>query len=98
VALRNLSDQEQTVIVNRFGLEGGKVFTLKEIGGKLGVSRERVRQIESQAKMRLRKVIARQQRIDAPPRRNRGRNGSAAGASGIDRLIARVKPGGNRSH
>ncbi len=100
VALRNLSDQEQTVIVNRFGLEGGKVFTLKEIGGKLGVSRERVRQIESQAKMRLRKVIARQQRIDAPPRRNRARNGSAAGVngSGFDRLIARVKPNGNLSH
>jgi len=100
VALRNLSDQEQTVIVNRFGLEGGKVFTLKEIGGKLGVSRERVRQIESQAKMRLRKVIARQQRIDAPPRRNRARNGSAAGinGNGLDRLIARVKPNGNLSH
>ena len=100
VALRNLSDQEQTVIVNRFGLEGGKVFTLKEIGGKLGVSRERVRQIECQAKMRLRKVIARQQRIDAPPRRNRARNGSTAGVngSGFDRLIARVKPNGNLSH
>ncbi len=100
VALRNLSDQEQTVIVNRFGLEGGKVFTLKEIGGKLGVSRERVRQIESQAKMRLRKVIARQQRIDAPPRRNRVRTGTAVGVNGggFDRLIARVKPNGHLSH
>ncbi|HYV84503.1 MAG TPA: RNA polymerase sigma factor RpoD/SigA [Patescibacteria group bacterium] len=65
LALRNLSDQEQTVIINRFGLEGGRIFTLKEIGEKLGVSRERVRQIESQAKKRLKKVIGRQQRTDA---------------------------------
>ena len=98
VALRNLSDQEQTVIVNRFGLEGGRVFTLKEIGGKLGVSRERVRQIESQAKMRLRKVIARQQRIDAPPRRNRNVRTADSNGDGMKQLIARVKPTGERSH
>jgi RNA polymerase primary sigma factor len=64
MALRSLTDQEQTVIINRFGLEGGRVFTLKEIGEKLGVSRERIRQIENQAKKRLRKLIARQQRSD----------------------------------
>jgi RNA polymerase primary sigma factor len=61
MALRNLTEQEQTVIINRFGLEGGRIFTLKEIGEKLGVSRERVRQIENQAMKRLRKLIARQQ-------------------------------------
>jgi RNA polymerase primary sigma factor len=71
LALRNLTDQEQTVIINRFGLEGGRVFTLKEIGEKLGVSRERVRQIESQAKKRLKKVIARRQRREPPARATR---------------------------
>jgi len=65
MALKNLSDQEQTVIINRFGLEGGRVFTLKEIGEKLGVSRERVRQIENQAKKRLKKIMARQVRLAA---------------------------------
>ena len=75
MALRSLTDQEQTVIINRFGLEGGRVFTLKEIGEKLGVSRERIRQIENQAKKRLRKLIARQQRTDnqTPPRNGRTR-------------------------
>ena len=98
VALRNLSDQEQTVIVNRFGLEGGKVFTLKEIGGKLGVSRERVRQIESQAKIRLRKVIARYQRIDAPLRNSRNGSNGKLNGFGVEALIARIKPNRNTSH
>jgi len=96
LALRNLSDQEQTVIINRFGLEGGRIFTLKEIGEKLGVSRERVRQIESQAKKRLRKVIARHSRHD-----NNGSAGrSAAQGAGRRRqpTAARVTPHGTLSH
>ncbi len=56
-ALRHLTDQEQTVIVNRFGLGGGPVFSLSEIGRRLGVSRERVRQIEDKSRKRLRKIL-----------------------------------------
>jgi len=84
LALRNLTDQEQTVIINRFGLEGGRVFTLKEIGEKLGVSRERVRQIESQAKKRLRKVVSRQARSEkgAAPRQG-GRKRDASDAAHV---------------
>ena len=65
-ALGYLSDQEQVVITYRFGLKNNKVLTLKEIGERMGISRERVRQIESQAKTRLRKAFARSRAISAP--------------------------------
>ena len=45
----NLSDTEQTVVINRFGLETGKKKTLAEVGEILHLSNERIRQIQKVA-------------------------------------------------
>jgi RNA polymerase primary sigma factor len=54
-ALSKLSDKERQVLTMRFGLENDNPLTLREIGETLGISRERVRQIESQALSKLRR-------------------------------------------
>ncbi|WP_086428547.1 sigma-70 family RNA polymerase sigma factor [Staphylococcus cornubiensis] len=50
---KRLTDKERTVILLRFGFENEKVYTLEEIGKKLNVTRERIRQIESKALEKL---------------------------------------------
>ena len=50
-----LDDKERQVISMRFGLDGEDPRTLQEIGEALGLSRERIRQIESKAKEKLRR-------------------------------------------
>jgi len=52
--LGTLSDREAAVVKMRFGLDGNTPDTLSRIGKKLGVSRERIRQIEKEALMKLR--------------------------------------------
>ena len=64
-----LNRQQKTVIRYRFGLDGQPALTLQETGDQMGLSRERVRQIECQAKDRMRKLFNRRRSIDAPVRR-----------------------------
>ena len=54
--LGDLTPRERLVLRMRFGLEGGRTHTLEEIGGCLGVTRERARQIESKALARIRRM------------------------------------------
>src|SRR5438445_9821807 len=52
-ALRSLPDRHRAVVVMRYGLNDGDPNTLEEIGRRLGLTRERVRQIEVEALKRL---------------------------------------------
>src|SRR6476659_417041 len=52
-ALLELPDRERTVVALRYGIDGGEPTPLREIGRQLGITPERVRQIESKALGRL---------------------------------------------
>jgi RNA polymerase primary sigma factor len=52
--LEDLPPREVRILQLRYGLLDGKAYTLEEVGRKMGVTRERVRQIEAQALTRLR--------------------------------------------
>jgi RNA polymerase primary sigma factor len=52
--LYSLPPREVRILQMRYGLVDGETYTLEEVGKKLGVTRERVRQIEAQALSRLR--------------------------------------------
>ena len=56
--LEDLSDAERTVVALRFGLNGEDPLTLERIGRQMGLTRERVRQIEAAALKRLRVLLA----------------------------------------
>jgi len=55
-AIARLKPRQQQVLVERFGLNGGKPKTLEEVGKILGITRERVRQLETRALRELRQV------------------------------------------
>lgn len=58
--LNLLSDKQRAVVERRFGLHGSEVATLEDIGKELGVTRERVRQIQIEAIKRLRQILERE--------------------------------------
>jgi len=55
--LDKLSDKQREVVERRFGLHGYDVSTLEEVGAEIGVTRERVRQIQIEALKRLREIL-----------------------------------------
>ncbi|HXV76475.1 MAG TPA: RNA polymerase sigma factor RpoD/SigA [Candidatus Polarisedimenticolaceae bacterium] len=65
-ALGELDPQERRVLEYRYGLTDEPAMVLREVGRKLGVSRERVRQIEVKATHRLRRILERRLRGRSP--------------------------------
>ena len=55
-ALASLDPREREILTLRFGLQDGQARTLEELAAQLGISRERVRQIETRALARLRRA------------------------------------------
>jgi len=56
--LATLTPRENTILAMRFGLDDGRPKTLEEIGEELGVTRERIRQIQEEALQKMRVKIA----------------------------------------
>jgi len=63
--LSHLDEREQLIITSRFGLGGAAEQTLEQLGRVLGITKERVRQIESRGVGKLRKIAA-EQKLDLP--------------------------------
>ena len=55
-ALGHLQPRQRRVVVERFGLDGVRPRTLEEVGQNLGITRERVRQLEARALRELRAI------------------------------------------
>jgi RNA polymerase primary sigma factor len=63
--LGRLDDRERRIIVSRYGLNGSHEQTLEQLGRELGITKERVRQIESRAQDKLRR-FASEEHLDLP--------------------------------
>jgi len=57
-----LDDRERKIIFSRFGLDGGKPRTLEDVGKKFGVTRERIRQLQNIALMKLRRALQKKEK------------------------------------
>jgi RNA polymerase nonessential primary-like sigma factor len=58
--LEELTEKQREVLARRFGLRGYEVSTLEEVGHEIGLTRERVRQIQVEALKRLRDIMEKQ--------------------------------------
>ena len=52
--LSELDPKEETVLRKRFGMSSNETYTLEEVGDEIEVTRERIRQIQQKALMKLR--------------------------------------------
>jgi len=55
--LSDLTDKQREVVLRRFGLRGHEICTLEEVGREIGLTRERVRQIQVEALKRMREIF-----------------------------------------
>ena len=55
--LDQLTEKQREVLARRFGLRGHEMSTLEEVGREIGLTRERVRQIQVEALKRLRDIL-----------------------------------------
>jgi len=61
-----LDARERKIIAYRFGLGGGRERTLEEVGKKFGVTRERIRQLQNIALLKMRKALRRREELKVP--------------------------------
>jgi len=54
-----LTERQRNVIERRYGLNGSEILTLEQLAGDLNLTRERVRQIQLEALMSLRRILRR---------------------------------------
>ena len=55
--LSELTDKQREVVIRRFGLRGHESSTLEDVGLEIGLTRERVRQIQVEGLKRLREIL-----------------------------------------
>ncbi len=57
-----LDERERRIIDDRFGLSGRKAMTLEEVGWEFGVTRERIRQLQNSALVKMRRALSKKEK------------------------------------
>ena len=74
--LHELDERESAIVTMRFGLDGTRPLTLEQVGRRFKVTRERVRQIQNIALTKLRRIMDKRDRPNAPKPKPGGAVGS----------------------